>query len=267
MSARAATPELAIVTGASRGIGLAIAERLAADGFHLLLIARDANRLARARAGLRAPAGAVHALAKDLRDRDAGTDIARTAAPLAPLAVLVNNAGTAPSDKVERTTDAALDEVLDLHVRAPLALIRALLPAFRARGRGCIVQVASTAALRGYAYTSAYSAAKAGMVGLTRALAAELRATGAAEVKAYALCPGFVDTEVTRSAAAAIAARGRIDAAEATRRLAAQNRIGRMHTPAEVAAAVARLVHERPAGCVLDLDRDPPMMLDEGGDR
>jgi NAD(P)-dependent dehydrogenase (short-subunit alcohol dehydrogenase family) len=110
------------------------------------------------------------------------------------------------------------------------------------------------------------------MVGLARALHAELRTELRAELRAelrdrgihcYAVCPGFVDTDITRQAAARIAARGRIDAAEALRRLAAQNRIGRMHTADEVAAAVAMLVRERPAGCVYDLDHDPPRFVDE----
>jgi NAD(P)-dependent dehydrogenase (short-subunit alcohol dehydrogenase family) len=76
------------------------------------------------------------------------------------------------------------------------------------------------------------------------------------------VCPGFVDTDITRSAAQAVAARGRTSADEAMARMAAQNRIGRMHSAEEVAAAVARLLRDRPDGCVYDLDRDPPAFVD-----
>jgi NAD(P)-dependent dehydrogenase (short-subunit alcohol dehydrogenase family) len=118
---------------------------------------------------------------------------------------------------------------------------------------------ASTAGLRGFPFTSAYTAAKHGMVGLARALHAELRS---ARIHVYAVCPGFVDSDITQQAAAAIAARGKTTVDEAMARMAGQNRIGRMHTPAEVAAAVGRLLRDRPEGCVYDLDRDPPAFVD-----
>jgi NAD(P)-dependent dehydrogenase (short-subunit alcohol dehydrogenase family) len=263
MAPPAPEPALAIVTGASRGIGQGIALRLAADGFHVLLTARDVGRLAQVQAEIVAAGGGATVLALDLAQAGSVGRIVAAAQGLPPLGVLVNNAGTAPSDKLEHTADAVLAEVLELHVRAPFRLVRELLPAFRARGSGCIVQLASTAGVRGYPYTAAYSAAKGGMVGFTRALAAELAALRLPEVRAYAVCPGFVDTEITRAAARAVAARGRSDEQQALARFAAHNRIGRLHAAAEVAGAVARLVRERPAGCVLDLDRDPPMMLPE----
>jgi NAD(P)-dependent dehydrogenase (short-subunit alcohol dehydrogenase family) len=97
------------------------------------------------------------------------------------------------------------------------------------------------------------------MVGLARALHAELTGAG---IAVYAVCPGFVDSDITRGAAAAIAARGKTTAEQALARMAAQNRIGRMHTPAEVAAAVAALLRDRPVGCVYDLDRPVPGFVD-----
>ena len=183
---------------------------------------------------------------------------AATAAFGAPT-VVVNNAGTAPADKVENTTDAMLAATYALHVAAPLAFARATVGAMKQQRRGCLLQLASTAGLRGYPFTAAYTAAKHGMVGLSRALHAELDAAG---IAVYALCPGFVDSDITRAAAAAIAARGRTSAAEAFARMAAQNRIGRMHQPDEVAAAVAMLLRDRPSGCVYDLDRDEPGFVD-----
>lgn len=251
---------VALVTGSSRGIGLAIAVALGRTGHRLVLVARDQDRLAAAVAAI-APHTEALAMPTDLREPAAATRVVAAArAAFGDVDVLVNNAGTAPTAKVEATTDAMLAEVLDLHVAAPLRLLRELLPAMRQRGQGCVVQLASTAGLRGFPFTAAYTAAKHGMVGLARALHAELRGSG---IDVFALCPGFVDTDITRQAAAAVAARGRMTAAAAFERMAAQNRIGRMHTADEVAAAVAMLVQQRPRGCVYDLDRIPPAFVDD----
>jgi NAD(P)-dependent dehydrogenase (short-subunit alcohol dehydrogenase family) len=249
----------AIVTGASRGIGLAIARALRRAGHPVALVARDADRLAAATATVVGGGVPAIAIPADLRDVAAATRIlARARAELGPPEVLVNNAGTAPTARFADTTDDLLDEVLDLHVRAPFRLIRAMLPELLEAGRGAIVQVASTAGLRGFAFTAAYTAAKHAMVGMTRALAEELRRT---KLRAHAVCPGFVDTAITRAAAAAIAARGRQSADDAFRAMAALNSIGRMHTPDEVADAVVMLVRDRPDGTVYDLDSDPPVFV------
>ncbi len=251
---------IALVTGSSRGIGLAIARALGAHGHRLVLVARDQDALARARDELAKEGLAAAIAAVDLRHADAAAialDAARRA--FGDPDVLVNNAGTAPTAKFVATTDALLDETLDLHVKAPLRLIRAALPAMLERGRGCIVQLASTAGLRAFPFTAAYTAAKHAMVGLTRAPAAALPGS---PVRTYAVCPGFVDTEITRGAAAAIAARGKTTAAAAFARMAAQNRIGRMHTAGEVADLVVDLARRLPAGCVFELDRDPPAFVD-----
>lgn len=260
MTASSSSADVTIVTGASRGIGLAIARILAAEGHRLLLVARDAERLDAAAATCAAAGGEVATFAVDLRD-DAAPAAAVAAATrrFGPPTVVVDNAGTAPSDKVENTTADMVRDTFALHVGAPLAFARACVPAMKAARRGCLLHLASTAGLRGYPFTSAYTAAKHGMVGLSRALHAELRPAG---IDVYALCPGFVDSDITRAAAAAVAARGKLSADEAFARMAAQNRIGRMHTPDEVAEAVARLLRERPAGCVYDLDRDQPTFVD-----
>ena len=253
--------EIVVVTGCSRGIGRAIAEHLARLGHRLALVARDGERL-EALATELAAGGAPTPLVcpADLRDPDAPTRIvaATTAAFGAPTAIL-NNAGTAPADKIENTDAAMVADTFALHVAAPLAFARAAVPAMKKQKRGCLLQLASTAGLRGYPFTSAYTAAKHGMVGLSRALHAELSPAG---IAVYAVCPGFVDSDITRAAAAAIAARGKSTADEAFARMAAQNRIGRMHSPDEVAAAVANLLTARPVGCVYDLDRDEPGFVD-----
>jgi NAD(P)-dependent dehydrogenase (short-subunit alcohol dehydrogenase family) len=121
-----------------------------------------------------------------------------------------------------------------------------------------VIQIASTAGLVGYPFTAAYTAAKHGMVGLTRALAAELNTESP---RMYAICPGFVDTDITHQAAADIASRGRKTETEALKALAAMNSIGRLHTAAEVADAVMHLIQDQPPGCVYNLDSEPPTFV------
>lgn len=179
-----------------------------------------------------------------------------------PLEILIHNAGTAPTARLEDTDDKLLDEVLDLHVRVPMRLVRAALPGFRQRGRGTVLLMGSTAGLQAYPFTSAYTAAKHGTIGLARSIRAEAKST---DLRGYAICPGFVDTDITRSAADGIAARGKTTAEKALGQMAAMNRIGRMHTVAEVADAAVRLCTERPDGCVFLLDADPPNFVDEIG--
>lgn len=251
---------IAIVTGSSRGIGLCIARALGAAGHRIVLTARDQGALTVAARELQRAGIAATTCAVDLRSPEAAaTVLAAARSAFGEPDVLVNNAGTAPTAKFEATTDAMLDETLALHVRAPLALIRTLLPGMKERNRGAIVQLASTAGLRAFPFTAAYTAAKHAMVGLTRALATELRGTG---VATYSVCPGFVDTDITRNAASAIAARGKTTADEAFAKMGQQNVIRRMHTQDEVAAAVAMLVSTRPAGCTYVLDREPPGFVD-----
>ena len=259
MASTSAHP-VTIVTGSSRGIGAAIAEDLARKGHRLVLVARDADRLDEVAARVRGLGAEALAVPADLRDAHACEAVIESAArAFAAPEIIISNAGTAPADKIENTTDEMLRETFDLHAAAPLVLARAAVPAMKRSGTGCLLHLASTAGLRGYPFTSAYTAAKHAMVGLARALHAELTNAG---IDVYALCPGFVDTDITRRAAAAIAVRGKTTAQEAFDRMARQNSIGRMHSPAEVAAAVAMLAGERPDGCVYDLDRDEPAFVD-----
>lgn len=246
---------VALVTGGNRGIGLAIARSLHARGMPLALVARDGERL---RAAAQELGGDVATFATDLVEPAAA---ARVIAWLAdrPVAVLVNNAGVAPSDRFEATSDATLRQVLALHVELPFALARAVLPSMRAHGAGTIVQVGSTAGLRGFPFTAAYCAAKHGLIGLTRALIAEL---GDSPVRVYAVCPGFVDTDLTRAAAAKVAARGKQTAADALAKMGQLNAVGRLHTANEIASFVQHLCDQRPASGVFDLDHEPPARVD-----
>ena len=244
-----------IVTGSSRGIGRAIATGLAKDGHRLVLTARNAARLDELAEELRASGCEATTVAVDLRTPDAVAQLLAAAQQAygAP-DIIVSNAGTAPSDKIENTTAEMMQEAFDLHVAVPLAFARQTAAAMKTRRSGCLLHLASSAGLRGYPFTSAYTAAKHGMVGLTRALHLELSPKG---LQVYAVCPGFVDTDITRTAAEAIAKKGKTSAADALRLMGAQNNIGRMHTSDEVADAVCMLLRDRPTGCIYDLDREP----------
>jgi NAD(P)-dependent dehydrogenase (short-subunit alcohol dehydrogenase family) len=159
------------------------------------------------------------------------------------LDLLVNNAGVAESAPLARTTDEAWDRHLALNATAPFLLCRAALPLLRAAPRGRIISIASTAGLRGYPYTGAYTASKHALVGLSRALAAELK-----DVAVHWVCPGFVDSELTDRSVARIVKETGLGEQEARKRLAALNPCGRLIRPDEIAAAVVKLLDEPGTG-------------------
>ena len=250
---------ITIVTGSNRGIGRSIATGLANDGHRLVLTARDDQRLQSVATELRATGATVATIAADLRsDGSVEQLLSFTEQTFGKPDVIISNAGTAPSDKVENTTTEMMQDAFDLHVSVPLAFARHNAKDMKSRGSGCLLHLASSAGLIGYPFTSAYTAAKHGMVGLTRALHAELSHKG---IQVYGVCPGFVDTDITRSAAAAVAAKGKTSAADALALMGAQNNIGRMHTSDEVAEAVCMLLRDRPAGCIYALDREPAAFI------
>ena len=228
---------VALVTGAGRGIGRAIALRLAADGLALAVAARTADQVDdTARAAGR---GAL-ALVLDVTDAAAvAAAVERTARELGPVDVLVNNAGIAESAPFVKTEPELWDRHFAVNVRAPYLLARAVLPGMLARRWGRVINVASLAGLFGSPYVTAYTASKHALVGFTRALATEVSGKG---VTVNALCPGFVATDLVWSGARNIVAKTGKSFEDAMQALAEMNPGRRLIEPEEVADAAARLV-------------------------
>ncbi|WP_459616830.1 SDR family NAD(P)-dependent oxidoreductase [Bordetella sp. 2513F-2] len=228
----------AVVTGGARGIGLACARALLARGADVTLMGRDAQALRTAADGLGA-AGRVAVAAADVADAQAVAQaFAQAAAALGPVHVLVNNAGQAVSQRFDRTDAALWRAMLDVNLTGTFHCMQAALPGMLEQGWGRIVNVASTAGLIGYAYVSAYSAAKHGVIGLTRSVALETARKG---VTVNAVCPGYTETDIVRDAVANIMHKTGLGEAEARARLAERNPQGRLVDPVDVAETVAWL--------------------------
>lgn len=185
--------KFALVTGASTGIGAAIAERLAAHGVHLVLVARSADKLEEAAARLSGRHGVtVHALPLDLATADAPTRLAKTVADLGiEVEMLVNNAGVSAQGPVLDGDPARMRSLIDVNVTALTELTALLMPAMVARGHGAVVNIASTGAYISAPYLAVYAATKAYVLSFTEALWAETRGTG---VRVVTVSPGPTKT-------------------------------------------------------------------------
>jgi NAD(P)-dependent dehydrogenase (short-subunit alcohol dehydrogenase family) len=203
-----------LVTGGTRGIGAAIAARFAAAGEDVVAVGRAEC---------------------DVTDEAA---VAALFERVGPVDVLVNNAGVAASAPLRRTTLDDWRAQIDVNATGAFLCTRAVLGGMRERDRGRIVTVASTAGLHGAKYTAAYTSSKHAAVGLMRAVAAEVAGSG---VTANAVCPGFVDTDMTATSVQRIAAATGRDETEAQAAVAAMSPLGRLLGPEEVAFAIAFL--------------------------
>ena len=229
----------AIVTGGSRGIGAAIAIALAERGASLTLMGRSINDLRSHAAAVETLGVKVQCIPCNIADETSVVRaFQRAEVGLGSAKILVNNAGTATSATFTATSRELWDHMLAVNLTGTYLCSTQVLPAMLAAGDGRIVNIASTAGLRGYKTMTAYCAAKHGVIGLTRALALETAKYG---VTVNAVCPGYTDTDLTDSAVSNVVNVFGKTPEEARAMLVRINPRGVMTTPAEVAAAVAWL--------------------------
>ncbi|MEE8433402.1 MAG: SDR family NAD(P)-dependent oxidoreductase [bacterium] len=244
----------AVVTGGGRGIGAAIARELAALGARLTLMGRTQATLDATAASLREGTGAeVDTAVVDLTRPEAIeaafakiteeitaeiTEEIAGAGAEGGVSILVNNAGTAASSPLMRETLEQWEAMMALNATAAFLCCRAVLPAMTEAGEGRIVNVASTAGLKGYAYVGAYCASKHALIGMTRALALETARVG---ITVNAVCPGYTETDMLNESVENITRKTGRTPEEAKAALASHNPQGRLIQPEEVARMVGWL--------------------------
>jgi 3-hydroxybutyrate dehydrogenase len=230
-------PSHALVTGGGRGIGREIAAALAQAGATVTVIGRNRATLDDAVA-----TGAAHfADVADVGNQESVSAAIAAAAARQPIDILIANAGIAESAPFAKSDADLFRRMMDVNFMGVVHAAQAVLPAMRERRHGRVVAVASTAGLKGYAYVSAYSAAKHAVVGLVRSLALELATTG---VTVNAVCPGFTGTDLLERSIDNITRKTGRSREEAVAELAKYNPQGRLVTPREVADTVLWLCGE-----------------------
>lgn len=224
----------ALVTGGGRGLGRAIAAALKAQGARVAILGRDEAALQAAVA-----AGAAdHFIACDVRD---GAAVAATVTKLAeghPFDIAVANAGAVETAPFLRSDAGRFRRMSEINLIGTVNLFHAVLPGMLERRHGRLVAIASTAGHRGYAYVSAYAAAKHAVIGLVRSLALETARSG---VTVNAVCPGYADTDMVAAGLDTITAKTGTSREQALAELVKANPQGRLIAPEEVAASVLHL--------------------------
>jgi NAD(P)-dependent dehydrogenase (short-subunit alcohol dehydrogenase family) len=231
-----------LVTGAARGIGAEICRSLAAAGANVTLLGRQRDALEQVAEELGA---AAHCVVADVTDADqVKAALVASGERFGNLAILVNNAGQAESAPFQKTSLELWNRMIAVNLTGSFLCAQAGLPQMLAGGWGRIVNIASTAGQRGYAYVAAYTAAKHGVVGLTRALALEVARKN---ITVNAVCPGYTETDILRQSIANVVSKTGRSSEQARAEFAASNPQGRIVQPAEVAGAVLWLCSDSAA--------------------
>jgi NAD(P)-dependent dehydrogenase (short-subunit alcohol dehydrogenase family) len=234
----------ALITGATSGIGRAVADKLAQSGVHVVVVGRNVERGERTIAEIRATGGKADFISSDLRDAGSARAVARKAVELGDghVDILINNAGMYPFGATHEMSEESFDDVYALNVKVPYFLVAELAPLMAKRGKGAIVNVSTMVADYGVEGMSLYGSSKAAINLLTKAWAGEYGRMG---VRVNAVSPGPTRTEGT-------AAMG-----EALQQIAAQAPAGRPAAPEEIAEAIVFLASDRASyveGAILPVD-------------
>jgi NAD(P)-dependent dehydrogenase (short-subunit alcohol dehydrogenase family) len=230
---------VALITGGGRGIGRAIAVALARQGADVAICGRSQPQLEETAQAVRSAGGRAEAVGCDVTDRQQVDGMfGRVMESLGDPLILVNNAGIAVSAKLTATTDEMWDSVMRTNATSAFWCMKAVMPKMLDAGWGRIVNIASIAARAGAPYLTAYAASKHALLGLTRAVAAEVASRG---ITVNAICPGYVDTEMTDRSTAYISARTGRSEDVARKLLEGVSPQGRLMTVDEVAGLASYL--------------------------
>ncbi len=222
-----------LITGGGSGIGLATAQRLSAEGYAVTICGRGASKLKKT--------GFAFTVIDVTAPKSVAAGFSAAVKQNGPVDIVISNAGSAQTASALKTSLEMWNTMIAVNLTGAFLCAQAALPSMVERGFGRFIVVASTAAVKAYPYTMAYASAKHGTLGLVRSLALELAKTG---VTCNAVCPGFTDTDIVRSAVGNITAKTGRSEAEAMAAFTKDNPTGRLITPDEVADSIAWLCGE-----------------------